>query len=490
MFLPQVVKSARVMKSAVEFLMPHIAGSGSEGGDSPVSGGTILFATVKGDVHDIGKNIASLVLQCNNYRIIDLGVMVPPEKILDTAEKEKVDMIALSGLITPSLTEMVHIAAEMEKRTMRIPLILGGATTSQLHTALKVAPAYPSGIVLQVNDASQGVLAVNSILNPGTKDAYWKKVKASYENLRLESEMKKSNMELLPYAECCKNSLKTDCTACGEPGMFKGVSDFPEIDLDEAFARIDWNTFRQVWKDRKDENSTLQQDAEELFRMIREKHSVRLDGSMGFFPAWSQEESIFCRLEDGSVKEFPMFRQQFPLPEGQYNLSLADFFPQGENHSGTVYCGFFVVGCKTDPVFEESLKGDDYRMLLLKTLADRLAESCAGLLQEKALRVWQGVADPVMIRPAPGYPALPDHTLKRDIYDILGVEKKYSFALTEHYMMIPSAAVCGLLICHPEVRYFATGRIGTDQFRAYAARRNTLDPEELSRFIAWQERFI
>lgn len=489
MFLPQVVKSARVMKGAVGILMPRIEEIRSGNGEKVSSNGTILFATVKGDVHDIGKNIASVVLQCNNYRILDLGVMVPPETILDTAEKEKVDMIALSGLITPSLEEMVRIAAEMEKRKMRIPLILGGATTSQIHTALKVAPAYPSGRVLQVHDASQGVLAVNAILNPKTKDAYWKEVKASYEKLRVESEIKRSNMELLDFAECCKNSRNVGAMECGDPGIFKGIADFPEIELEEAFARIDWSAFRQVWKDQENENSTLQSDAEELFREIRAKNAFRLDGSMGFFPAWSQAESIFCRLEDGSVKELPMFRQQFPLPEGQYNLSLADFFPPGENHSKTVYCGFFAVGCKTDPAFEESLKGDDYRTLLLKTLADRLAESCAVLLQEKAAGAWQGVKDPVMIRPAPGYPALPDHTLKRDIYEILGVEKKYAFALTEHYMMIPSAAVCGLLICHPEAKYFAVGRIGADQFRAYASRRNTFAPEELKNFIAWQERF-
>ncbi|MBO5725017.1 MAG: cobalamin-dependent protein, partial [Lentisphaeria bacterium] len=440
--------------------------------------------------HDIGKNIASVVLQCNNYKIIDLGVMVPAETILDTAEKENVDMIALSGLITPSLAEMVNVASEMERRKMKIPLILGGATTSQVHTALKVAPAYPSGMVLQVQDASQGVFAVNSILNPKTRDASWKEICGSYEKIRLDSEIRKSAVELLPYAECCKNAYKgsRDKVKCGDPGIFKGIADFREIDPEEAFARIDWSAFRRVWADMENTSSTLQADAEDLFRTMKEQHAVCLNGSMGFFPAWSEDETLFCRLEDGSIVSLPMFRQQFPVPAGKPHLSLADYFPQGENSSETTYCGFFAVGCSPDPAFEASLKGDDYKLLLMKTLADRLAESCASLLQEKALHAWQNVADPVMIRPAPGYPALPDHTLKRDIFEILSVEKKFGFSLTEHYMMMPSSAVCGLLICHPEAKYFAVGRVGSDQMHAYAERRKLLPEKELTRFIAWQER--
>ena len=485
MFLPQVVKSARVMKGAVAELMPLIQ-SAESSSLSTASNGTILLATVKGDVHDIGKNIAGVVLQCNNYKIIDLGVMVPREKILEAAEKEKADLIGLSGLITPSLDEMSAIAAEMERRGMKIPLMLGGATTSQAHTALKVAPAYPSGAVLQVHDASQGVLAANAILNPKTKESYWQEVRAGYEKIRIEAELKASRTETLSLAEARANALKTDwrSIACGEPGSLRGVTDFPEIPLTETAAHIDWKAFHRIWEDAPGGSAGLRQDAERMLAKMFETKSVKLAASLGFFPAFARDDSLCFRTEQGTVC-FPMLRQQFPRPAGQPNLCLADYFPPEDGPE--VWGGCFSIGCKVEEKLIRSFPDDDYSQLLIKTLADRLAEAGAALLQQKVIEDWRGAENPAVIRPAPGYPSLPDHTSKADIFRILGVERKYGFRLTDSFMMIPASSVCGCMIVHPAAQYFAIGRIGEDQLSDYARRKQRTEAE-IARFIAWREK--
>ena len=488
MFLPQVVKSARVMKSAVAKLMPLIEAAGRESG-AGASSGTILLATVKGDVHDIGKNIAGVVLQCNNYKIIDLGVMVPKETILEAAEREHADLIGLSGLITPSLEEMVSIAGEMERRGMKIPLMLGGATTSQAHTALKVAPAYPSGTVLQVHDASQGVLAVNAILNPKTRAAYRAEVESAYEKIRVESDLKASQTETLPLAEVRANALKTDWSLNpGHPEKFRSAADFPALDLKPVLERIDWREFRRIWQDAPDGKSDLRRDAENMLDRMTAENAVTLSASLKFFPAYAENDSIVFRMEDGGKTVLPMLRQQFRKYPGQPNLALSDYFPP--ENGPEVWGGCFAVGCRVTEEFMRSLGSDDYSTLLVKTLADRLAEAGAGLLQEYVRQDWRDADKPLsIIRPAPGYPAVPDHALKSVIFRLLDVERKYGFRLTESYMMIPASSVCGLLIVHPQAQYFAIGRIGDDQLADYAARRGG-DAHEIGRFIAWREKEI
>ena len=484
MFLPQVVKSARVMKSAVAKLMPLIEAAGKESGTGS-SNGTILLATVKGDVHDIGKNIAGVVLQCNNYKIVDLGVMVPKETILEAAEREHADLIGLSGLITPSLEEMVSIAGEMERRGMKIPLMLGGATTSQAHTALKVAPAYPSGTVLQVHDASQGVLAVNSILNPKTRDAYRAEVEDAYQQIRVDSELKASRTETLPLAEARANALQTDWSRdFGRPERFRAVTDFPALDLNSVFQRIDWREFRRIWQDDPSGNSDLRGDAELMLRRLQQHDAVTISASLGFFPAYAENDSVVFRTGEGQTV-LPMLRQQFRRYPGQPNLALSDYFPP--ENGPEVWGGCFAVGCRVDESVLETCKPDDYSSLLVKTLADRLAEAGAGLLQEYVRADWQGTEPVSIIRPAPGYPAVPDHTLKADIFRLLEVERKYGFRLTESYMMIPASAVCGFLIVHPRAQYFAVGRIGDDQLKDYADRKGG-NVHEVARFIAWRDK--
>ena len=482
MFLPQVVKSARVMKAAVAKLMPAIEDSRKNSGTA-ADNGTILMATVKGDVHDIGKNIASVVLQCNNYKIIDLGVMVPRETILDTAEKEKVDLIGLSGLITPSLEEMSAIATEMERRGMKIPLLLGGATTSQAHTALKVAPNYPSGAVLQVRDASGGVLAVNAILNPKTKEKYWQDVSAEYEKLRVEADLKASAIETISLQEARSNALQTNWAEvnCGDPGKFKGIRDLENIELEKLISLINWQEFRRVWQDAPDENSELLRDAQNMLQKITSEKAITVSASTGFFPVVAKEETLCFKTENG-ISSFPMLRQQFKKYPGQPNLSLVDFFPQ-EQDQKEVWGGTFVIGCKINETFS-AVYTDDYNQLLIKTLADRLAEAGAEYLMNTVSNEWQNAPEMKMIRPAPGYPAVPDHALKQEIFRMLQVREKFGFELTESCMMIPASGICGFMIRHPQAACFAVGKIGEDQKQEYIRMRGG-NENEVTRLIAW-----
>ncbi|MBO4632777.1 MAG: hypothetical protein J5858_12705, partial [Lentisphaeria bacterium] len=353
------------------------------------------------------------------------------------------------------------------------------------HTALKVAPAYPSGSVLQVHDASQGVLAANAILNPKTRAAFRTEVEAAYARIRVESDLKASRTETLPLADVRNNALKTDWRRnFGHPDKFRKITDFPHLDLNAVRERIDWREFRRIWQDAPDGGSDLRKDAENMLdRMIRE-NAVTLSASLGFFPACSQDDSL-CFLAPEGKTVLPMLRQQFRKYPGQPNLALSDYFPP--EGGPLVWGGCFAVGCSVDESFLKIVNSDDYNSLLVKTLADRLAEAGAGLLQEYVRQDWQGAEKISIIRPAPGYPAVPDHALKADIFRMLDVERKYGFRLTESYMMIPASAVCGFLIVHPNAQYFAVGRIGEDQLADYA-RRRCGDIADVSRFIAWQER--
>lgn len=482
MFLPQVVKSARVMKRAVAKLMPRIEAARKDAPSS--SAGTILMATVKGDVHDIGKNIAGVVLQCNNYKIIDLGVMVPQQRILDVAEREHADLVGLSGLITPSLEEMVSVAAEMERRGLNIPLMLGGATTSQAHTALKVAPAYPSGIVLQVRDASQGVLAVNAVLNPKTRASYARKLEADYAKLREEADVKASEIAPIPFPEACANSLKTDWAQIrfGHPGKFKGITDFAELPFDALVRALDWDQFRQVWRDDSGKDDLIA-DARKMLEAMRSAGVVRVSASLGFFRASSENEGIRVEAENGSCF-LPILRQQFRKITGIPNYSLADFLPpRGADAEGWLGC--FTVGCVIDKVFLDARKNDDYETLLVKTLAESLAEAGTEYLHEQVRAEWKDGQSLQFIRPAPGYPACPDHALKTDIFRLLDVERKFGFSLTESYMILPASSVSGFFVQHPKAAYFAVGKLGDDQLADYAAKRGG-NVRNIARFISWR----
>ncbi|MBR4665936.1 MAG: hypothetical protein IKO93_18870, partial [Lentisphaeria bacterium] len=342
-----------------------------------------------------------------------------------------------------------------------------------------------SGTVLQVHDASQGVLAVNSILNPKTRDAYRAEVEDAYQKIRVESELKASQTETLPLAEARANALQTDWSKdFGRPDRFRTVTDFPALDLNSVFQRIDWREFRRIWQDDPSGNSDLRSDAELMLRRLQQHNAVTISASLAFFPAYAENDSVIFRTGEGKTV-LPMLRQQFRRYPGQPNLALSDYFPP--ENGPEIWGGCFAVGCRVDESILKTCKPDDYSTLLVKTLADRLAEAGAGLLQEYVRTDWQGTEPVSIIRPAPGYPAVPDHTLKADIFRLLEVERKYGFRLTESYMMIPASAVCGFLIVHPRAQYFAVGRIGDDQLNDYVARKGG-DVHDVARFIAWRDK--
>ncbi len=483
MFLPQVVKSARVMKKAVAKLLPVIeARKGNPG--TAACNGTILIATVKGDVHDIGKNIAGVVLQCNNYKIIDLGVMVPMQTILDTAQKENVDLIGLSGLITPSLEEMVNIASEMERRGMKIPLLLGGATTSKAHTAVKVKPCY-SGPVLHAPDASQGVLLVNAVLNPAGRDQFTEELDREYARIRAESEEK--HPEMLPLETARKNGLKTDWSALPPPKpRMDGIHDFREEPLDNILPLIDWKMFRHTWDLKTDaaERSAeeLIQDAKAMLETIRRKKQFRCSGSLRLTPGNAVQDDVVIETENGTVI-LPMLRQQWKKNTANPNLCLSDYLPQKESGQKG-WTGCFAVTCHGAEELAESYaeQGDDYSALLVKTLADRCAEAFAELLFRRLQNDLWGFEHG--IRVAPGYPAAPDHALKAEIFRLLDAERKLGMKLTESYMMHPASSVCGMYFVHPQATYFSVGKIAEDQLADYA-RRCGKPQEEVTRFLAF-----
>ena len=513
MFLPQVVKSARVMKQAVAYLIPFIEDDKREG-DVDRAKGKILMATVKGDVHDIGKNIVGVVLQCNNYDVIDLGVMVPSQKILDTARSEKVDIIGLSGLITPSLDEMVHVASEMEREGFEIPLLIGGATTSKIHTAVKIEPAY-HGPVVHVLDASRSVGVATNLISDDMRADFVEKIRGENEEARRRHKAKDSAGRSIRLDAARENRVKIDWTAWTptKPAM-PGVHVLEDYPLRELRDRIDWTPFFRAWEligtypsilDDDTVGDTargLLDDAERMLDRIVEEKWLSARGVYGLFPANSDgRESIEIYADEDRgepVSHFHTIRQQIDKKGERPNFALADFVAPRESGIAD-YIGAFAVtaGIGIDVhVARFEAANDDYNAILLKALADRLAEAFAERLHERVRTEFWGYAagerlenDALIkeayqgIRPAPGYPACPDHTEKAGLFALLDAEKTAGITLTESFAMLPTAAVSGYYIAHPQARYFGTGKIARDQVEDYARRKGT-DLKTAQRWLA------
>jgi 5-methyltetrahydrofolate--homocysteine methyltransferase len=497
MFLPQVVKSARVMKKAVAYLLPFIEAAKQVGDKS--GNGKILMATVKGDVHDIGKNIVSVVLACNNYEIVDLGVMVPPEKIIAAAIEHNVDIIGLSGLITPSLDEMVYLAKELDKKGMKIPIMIGGATTSRAHTAVKIAPQYRE-TVIHVNDASRAVTVAGNLLDHNRK-IYASDIRADYDAFRETFLNRSRDKNFLTIEQARKNKLQLDWRHF-EPVKPKVIGEqIVEIDLDVLVPYIDWTPFFRTWElfgkypailtDEVvgEQATSVFADAQAMLEVILKEKKLQAKGIYGIFPANQiNDDDIELTDENGKpLQTFLTLRQQSQKTKGAPNIALADFIAPKE--SGKVdYMGAFCVttGFGVDEwaaEFEKDL--DDYNSIMVKALADRFAEAFAEYLHEKVRKeIWGYAADEVLskealieedykgIRPAPGYPACPDHLEKPTIWKLLNVEKEIGVTLTESMAMWPASSVSGYYFGNPESRYFGLGKIKEDQVIDYAKRRS------------------
>ncbi|NBR69123.1 MAG: methionine synthase [Verrucomicrobia bacterium] len=498
MFLPQVVKSARVMKKAVAYLTPFMEKEKAAAGKS-TRAGRILMATVKGDVHDIGKNIVGVVLACNGYEVIDLGVMVPCEKILAEAKTHGVDVIGLSGLITPSLDEMVTVASEMEREGVKVPLLIGGATTSAAHTAVKIAPAY-SGAVVHVIDASRVVGVAQQLLSEDKRAAYLGQVRADQDKQRRDFANRQSGQKLLSIHEARKNAARFDWTDDPEKPEFLGVKVFDDFPLKDLEDFIDWSPFFHAWELRgrypkifEDpvvgvEARKLFADAQGLLKSILGGKRIRARGVMAFFPAQSEGDDILLYEDERRKKikaRIHCLRQQASRTDGQPNRCLSDFVAPLSSGKRD-YLGAFAVttGHGVEEWAKELEKGhDDYQAILLKALADRLAEAFAEKMHQLARQAWgfgkkeklnpeDLIAEKYRgIRPAAGYPACPDHTEKRGLMALLGAEKHAGISLTENFAMAPASSVSGLYFGHPEARYFAVGSIQRDQVEDYAERK-------------------
>jgi 5-methyltetrahydrofolate--homocysteine methyltransferase len=500
MFLPQVVKSARVMKKSVAVLTPFIEAEKKAGS----SAGKILMATVKGDVHDIGKNIVGVVLGCNGYEIIDLGVMVSADKILDEAQKNNVDIIGLSGLITPSLDEMVHVASEMKRRGMKQPLLIGGATTSRMHTALKIAPQYEGGVV-HVLDASRSVSVAGSLLNQ-QKTAFLSSLSGDYAKLREEFANKKTSKESLSYENAVSKRTVIDWqTSELIRPSFTGNKLIDDVDVDALIPYIDWTPFFIAWElhgkypailqDEKvgKEATKLFDDANEMLKNIVAEKWLTPKAVIGFWPANSNGRDSVQLIDVNSNEEIELqfLRQQLKKAEGQPNYSLADFIAPAESKKQD-HIGAFAV---TIHGIEKKIKAfeaehDDYSKIMLQALADRLAEALAEYMHEKVRKEYWGYdkkeslsnedlikENYVGIRPAPGYPACPDHTEKKKLFHLLDATNQVGITLTESLAMYPASSVCGWYFAHPSSKYFGVGKINKDQLEDYAARKGMLIEE-------------
>jgi len=508
MFLPQVVKSARVMKKAVAHLLPFMNAEG----ENTHAEGKVVLATVKGDVHDIGKNIVGVVLGCNNYEVTDLGVMVPPERILETAREKGADMVGLSGLITPSLDEMVHVAREMERGGFDIPLLIGGATTSRIHTAVRIAPAY-RGLVIHVRDASRAVGVARSLTNPELKATLAGQVRLEQEALRVENSGRRGLRPLIVLAEARKRRTPTDWAHAeiAKPS-FIGLRSLDSYLLEQIVPYIDWTPFFNAWELHgrypeilRDEQGgqrarELFSDAQGLLRRIVSQRLLRARAVYGFFPAntvLDDDIAVFTDESRSKVRTvFHTLRQQTEKPEGQFNHALADFIAPQESGRQD-YLGAFAVTAGTgldDLCARFERDHDDYDSIMAKALADRLAEAFTEVLHKKAREDWgYGLEEDLDledliharyrgIRPAPGYPACPDHTEKQQLLDLLRAGELAGIGLTESYAMTPASSVCGLYFAHPESKYFALGRIGRDQVFDYA-RRKQMDVQAVERWL-------
>ncbi|NNK76312.1 MAG: dihydropteroate synthase, partial [Maribacter sp.] len=512
MFLPQVVKSARVMKKAVAYLLPYIEEEKKNNPDAIAgeAAGKILMATVKGDVHDIGKNIVSVVLACNNYEIVDLGVMVPSEKIIDAAKKENVDIIGLSGLITPSLDEMVFLAKEMERQNFKVPLLIGGATTSKAHTAVKIDPQYKNAVV-HVNDASRAVTVIGDLLQKESSDAYKKSIKLDYDAFRDKFLKRSKQKEYKTIEEARKNKFQIEWTATEivKPKEL-GIQIIDNLDLEKLVPYIDWTPFFRSWELHGkypdilsdalvgEQATELFSDAQAMLRKVLEEKQLKAKAVFGLFPANTINE------DDIEVLTFPVgssevenkvstkkyifrtLRQQLKKREGVPDFALSDFVaPKASGIQDYIGCFCVSAGFGTAALaseFEE--KHDDYNSIMIKALADRLAEAFAEYLHKEVRTNHWGYAENEQlsnidlikesykgIRPAPGYPACPDHLEKLTIWKVLGVEEKIGVSLTESLAMWPAASVSGYYFANPEARYFGLGKIKEDQIQDFANRK-------------------
>lgn len=514
MFLPQVVKSARVMKKAVAILTPLIEKEKEAGGKS--SAGKILMATVKGDVHDIGKNIVGVVLGCNNYEVIDLGVMVPLEKILEEAAKHEVDIIGLSGLITPSLDEMIYVAAEMRRRKLSTPLLIGGATTSRIHTAVKIDPSY-DGPVVHVTDASRSTGVVGKLMSPKSRPSYITELKEGYEALRQEHLAKTEKINYLSLEDARKNRLELDWKKAKikKPAFLgtKVIKDFP---LKEIVPYFDWSPFFHTWELKGKypeilnsptmgkEAQKLLDDAQAMVKRVIDEKLLMANAVIGMYAANSVGDDIELYTDDSRsevLATFRTLRQQSEKAVGGKNLALSDYIAPKE--SGVQdYFGLFAstagLGIEA-PVAEYERKHDDYSAIMLKAVADRFAEAFAEFLHEKVRKEYWGYAPAEKfsneeliamkyqgIRPAPGYPACPEHTEKELLFRLLDAENNASVKLTESYAMFPAASVSGYYFSHPEAKYFAVGKLGKDQIADYAKRKNM----ELAKVEKWLSPYL
>jgi 5-methyltetrahydrofolate--homocysteine methyltransferase len=514
MFLPQVVKSARVMKQAVAWLMPfmeeekaHNLATGVTG-DGRNAAGKIVLATVKGDVHDIGKNIVGIVLQCNNFEVIDLGVMVPAAKIIETAKNEGADIIGLSGLITPSLDEMSFLAAELERQGLNLPLLIGGATTSRVHTAVKIDPNYRAGPVVHVNDASRAVGVASALMSPERREAFAREVRADYARISAAHFRAQADKKRLKLADARANAVTIDFAKVPpKRPAFLGIRSFRDYDLAELVDYIDWTPFFQTWEltgrypaildDPKvgEVARSLYDDARKMLEKIVRENWFKAQATIGFWPAGSDGDDIAVYADDArkeKIATFHTLRQQLEKREGRFNAALSDFIAPAS--SGVPdYIGAFVVtaGIGEDVIADRFKNAnDDYSSILTKALADRLAEAFAERMHARVRREFWGYApdetlspDQLIleqyagIRPAPGYPAQPDHTEKATLFRLLDAEATAGVKLTESFAMWPGSSVSGLYFSHPESFYFGVGKIERDQVEDYAARKGWSVPE-------------
>ncbi|MGH8040613.1 MAG: methionine synthase [Rudaea sp.] len=497
MFLPQVVKSARVMKKAVAHLLPFIEAEKARTGDAGKSNGKIVMATVKGDVHDIGKNIVGVVLRCNNFEVIDLGVMVPAQKILDTAIAEKADMIGLSGLITPSLEEMSHVAREMQRQDFRIPLLIGGATTSRAHTALRIEPHYQTACVW-VKDASRAVGVAQSLVSRDLVANFLAKVRADYADVRERHKHRGPGKKLVTLAQARANGFVGDWTNYTPPAPRQpGITVFDDIDLRELLPVIDWTPFFQAWELSGHYPAILDDalvgkqatelfaDAQAILKNAVEEKWLRARAVVGFWPATRVGDDIQLHAAVGDVMLHHL-RQQADKPSERPNLCLADFIAPQESGVADWIGGFAVTaGLGIEQHLERfHVANDDYSAIILKALADRLAEALAEYMHRRVrMQLWGYAPDEALdndaliaekycgIRPAPGYPACPDHTEKKTLFTLLDATNNAGIELTEGYSMYPAAAVSGWYFSHPRSQYFVVGKLTRDQVEDYARRK-------------------
>mgnify|MGYP002777240664 CR=1 FL=1 len=506
MFLPQVVKSARVMKKSVAYLTPFLEEEKRASGDTSKAAAKILLATVKGDVHDIGKNIVGVVLACNNYDVIDLGVMVPAEKIIEAAKREQVDVVGLSGLITPSLDEMVHVAKEMEHEKMTLPLLIGGATTSRIHTAVKIDPVY-SGPVVHVLDASRSVPVTSELVNPKSRPDFQSKIKAEYQGMRKDHEGRQQLKNYISLAEARANSVKINWSDVkfARPTVL-GRKEWLSYPLEELRTYIDWTPFFQTWmlagrypgilKDAVvgKEAKKLFDDANVMLDEIIAANSLQANGVTAIYPATRVGDDVELTVADGKTR-FHFLRQQNKKAKDLPNFCLADFV---SDESGKDYMGLFAVtaGIGLEQlVAKHKANHDDYSEIMAKALADRLAEAFAECLHERVRKEIWGYAnteqltteqliseDYVGIRPAPGYPACPDHTEKQLLFELVEAER-VGITLTESFAMYPGASVSGFYFSNPAAKYFGLGKIEKDQVEDYAKRKN-MSVEEVEKWLA------